>query len=228
MNVQDYVTRVRSQFGDATGIQVSDQDILNWINDGMRDICYTAQLIQTRAVADVKMGQFDYTFPTDFLTVFNIRHAGLVLEALSIEERDKFIQNADSPTLQTTEGIPTHYWVWANTITLYPTPSADLASGLRAYYTRTAAKVLTITDSLDTGFPLSFHNALLDKVLQWAYEKDENWQAAQIKEGQFSTVVNKLAEDAAWNEHEEYPHITVSERDAGDNGLGNVYGNPWW
>lgn len=228
MNVQDIVTRVRSQFGDATGIQVSNQDIFNWINDGMRDICYAANLIQTRASADVKLGQMDYNWPDDVLTIFNIKHNGIVLTSLTIEERDMFLENADAATIQTTLGVPSHYWIWADTITLYPTPSEDLESGLVAYYTRTASPILSVNDSLDSKFPLSFHNALLDRVLQWAYEKDENWQAAQVKEGQFSTNVSKLAEDASYNEHEEYPHITVSERDAGDSGLGNVYGNPWW
>lgn len=228
MNVQDIVTRVRSQFGDSTGIQVSDQDIFNWINDGMRDICYTANLIQTRAEADVRAGQFDYQFPLDILTLFSVKHKGLVLTSLTVEERDAFLENADSSTVQQTESTPTHYWIWAGTITLYPTPSVDLQSGLVAYYTRTAAKVTALGDLLDAQFPLSFHNGLLDKVLQWAYEKDENWQAAQIKEGQYTTNVNKLAEDASFNTHEAYPHITTSERDAGDSGLGNVYGNPWW
>lgn len=228
MNVQDIVTRVRSQFGDSTGIQVSDQDIFNWINDGMRDICYTANLIETRASADVKTGQEDYNWPDDVLTVFNVKHNGIVLTSLTIQERDTFLENADTLTVQQTESTPTHYWIWANTITLYPTPSSDLQSGLVAYYTRTAVKVTNISDSLDSKFPLSFHNTLLDKVLQWAYEKDENWQAAQIKEGQYTVNVNKLAEDASFNEHEAYPHITTSERDAGDSGLGNVYGNPWW
>lgn len=225
MNVQDIVTRVRSQFGDATGVQVSDSDIFNWINDGMRDICYTANLIQTTAVADVRTAQMDYTLPTDYLTIFNVKYDGRVIESMTIEEKDNYLGNADNSIVQTTEGVPTRYWIWARTITLYPTPSDDLQAGLRASYTRVPDKITNIGDSLDVGFPLSFHSALLDRVLQWAYEKDENWQAAQIKEGQFSTNVNKLAEDASYNQHEEYPHITTAERDSGDTGLGNVYGN---
>lgn len=228
MNVQDIVTRVRSQFGDATGIQVSDSDIFNWINDAMRDICYTGNMIQTSATADVRVGQLDYTLPEDYLTIFSIKYNGIDLQSLSIEERDKFIGNADNSVVQATQGVPISYWIWARTITLYPTPSAALAGGLIAYYTRVPTKIIAITDSLDDGFPLSFHNALLDRVLQWAYEKDENWQAAQVKEGQFSGTVARLAEDINFNEHEEYPHITTSERDSGDNGLGNIYGNPWW
>ena len=227
MNVQDIVSRVRSQFGDATGIQVSNQDIFNWINDGMRDICYGASLIQTRATADVKTGQMDYTLPNDYLTIFNIKYDGRSIESLTIEERDNLIANADNIVTQTTENTPTRYWIWARTITLYPTPDVDLDGGLRAYYTRVPDKIANLSDSLDDGFPLSLHNTLLDRVLQWAYEKDENWQAAQIKEGQYTTTVAKMAEDINFNEHDEYPHITVSERDSGQDNLGNVYGYGW-
>lgn len=214
MITSDIMLQVRSQFGDATGIQIQDTDIYNWINNGMREIAYASDLMQTRAEADVMQGQSDYTFPDDILTMYNVRWMGVVLKALSTQEKDNFLQAADSTISQSQQGIPICYWVWARTITLYPTPSASGQSALVAYYTRVPATVTKPSDMLD--IPIEFHNALLAKVLQWAYEKDENWQAAQIKQNQYDISVARMAQDSAFDEHEAYPHITVSVRDSGD------------
>lgn len=225
MIVSDVITRVRSQFGDATGIQISDSDILNWINDGMRDVAYEANLNQTRAEADVIQGQSEYTLPSDYLTIFSVNYLGSTLLALSIQEKDNFIQNADSLVSQKQQGICTHYWIWAQTIYLFPTPQTSTLAGLVCYYTRTPSIVSQGSDTLD--IPISYQNSLLDRVLQRAYEKDDDWQAAQIKESQYATNVARLAEDASYNEHEAYPSITVSPRDAGtlggDGTSGSLY-----
>lgn len=213
MIAQNIFTRVRSQFGDATGIQVSDQDIFDWINNAQRDIAYASNLIETRAIADVRAGQSDYTLPTDQLTIINIRYRGTTLQPMSIQERDTYIQDADNSVVNATLSTPTKYWIFANTITLYPTPDTSEQSALRAYYTRAPNKVTLVTDDLE--LPVAFHNTILDRVLQWCHEKDENWQAAQIKKTDYQTSVAKLAEDAQYDEHESYPSITTAARDSG-------------
>lgn len=226
MLASEVITRVRSQFGDATGIQISDQDIYNWINDACRDIAYGANINQVKAIASVTAGQYDYTFPTDMLTIFSVSYQGRQLKQLSVQERDKFLESADSSVVQGSEGIPGWYWVWNYTLTLYPTPqTSDIspAQSLLCYYTRNSVGVGAKTDVID--LPLPYLTNMIDRVLQRAYEKDENWQAAQIKQTVYQTDLIKLTEDSQDTNHEEYPHISVSVRDSGsdDGYLGYTY-----
>jgi hypothetical protein len=66
LNVQDVANRVRRTFGDDGGVQVTDDDILRWVNDAQLQISTdNEELLETVATADIIQGQADYSIPSD-------------------------------------------------------------------------------------------------------------------------------------------------------------------
>lgn len=212
MNAEDVKDRVRSTFGDSTGIQISDDDIIRWINDSVRDVAYNSDQVQAIATADITQGQYAYALPDDLLKAFSVKYDGGELQALSIQEADNFISKHDNADAQAKEARPTHYWIWARVINVWPTPSEDLTDGLVLYYIKQPVEIVTLDDDLD--IPVQYHNIIVDMVLKKAYEKDEDWQAAAIKQNQSDTKLLAMQEEPNWDEHEEYPYITTAPRDS--------------
>ena len=118
LTVAEISTRVKRQFGDDYGAQITDDDILRWINDAMRDIALRNNLLQIKAATAVVDGQQDYTLPSNLLTLAAIRFGTTKLQALNPQEADEFVAE------NTGEGTPQFYSVWGSTISLYPIPDA--------------------------------------------------------------------------------------------------------
>lgn len=211
MLASDVITRVKEQFGDEAGIQITDSMIIRWINDGIKDISYNSNLLQTRATADVVAGQSEYDLPADILSVHNVRYDGVVLRGLSIQEADALYPDHDNTTVQATTGIPQNYWIYAQTLFLYPTPDTDGTAKLRMYYTKLATEIANSGDTLP--LPPQFDNAIVAYCLKKAYEKDENWEAAQLQGSQYTSTVSTIQEDVSFTHRDEYPSISVSDRD---------------
>src|ERR1041385_4536998 len=68
MNVSDVMTRIKRQFGDESQVQVTDSDIIRWINDGQRQIVMNNEgLLEQVAYTSTVINQQDYTLPVDLL-----------------------------------------------------------------------------------------------------------------------------------------------------------------
>src|SRR3546814_8754991 len=74
MKVSDVKTRVKRQFGDESAIQVTDSDILIWINDGQREVAMNNDgILQETISLDMVGNQDTYPLPTDLLVLRSIR-----------------------------------------------------------------------------------------------------------------------------------------------------------
>lgn len=204
MNVNDIITRAKRQFGDESGVQLTDADIIRWINDAQRDISMKHNLLQTKASSNVVGGQADYSVPADLLNLFGVRYNGQRLVEYSLQEID--LDGLGSNPAET--GTPASYSFFANVLTLYPTPVSDLVSGLTIFYTKQPTVITTAADPLT--LPESYHNAIVSFVLTSAYEMDENWQAAQFKSAEFNGDMSELKGKLELQPEEFYPHITYS------------------
>src|SRR5215212_5975441 len=68
MNVSDIKTRIKRTFGDESGVQVTDEDIVRWINDAQRAIVtQNESLLEVTALASLVAGTQEYTLPADIL-----------------------------------------------------------------------------------------------------------------------------------------------------------------
>lgn len=208
MQVSDIITRVKRQFGDEAGAQITDADIIRWINDAQRDLAASNELLQTTAYTDLIAGQDNYYLPPDILTLRNIRIDGRKLESLTNDQAATWTPN--TPNQAT--GTPTHFSQWALKFDLFPIPDRSVKKGIHLYYTRSPIPVAVGSDVPE--LPLQYHNRIVDYCLAQAHELDDNLDSYKLKMEMFrdgALSVQGLEQVTS----DVYPTISVSRRDTG-------------
>src|SRR6185436_18830241 len=127
---------------------------------------------------------------------------GYHLESLNFNEFSKLVDGYQSADNNTNVGVPTTYMVWANEIWLHPIPSISESNSINIYSIKHPATITTLADEL--GLRKQYHNAILKYCMSQAYELDENMEAKQMKDSEFSTDVQKLNDRNKWTNQEVY------------------------
>jgi hypothetical protein len=207
----DVSIRVKSQFGDTSGAQVSDDAILRWINDAQREIVNSNLLLRDVKYTDVVIGQHDYTFPTDkVLAIEALYIDGTPLEAVTVQQAREFQMTRD-PNFERQQDIPTIWYERAGVITVYPKPAKNITNGLKIEFLKTPAELTAMTDTL--AVPDRYFNEVVNFVLAQAMEMDENFSAATYKFSQFREGLNRLAYRDNMNQTDLYYQVVPDPED---------------
>lgn len=186
----DVVTRVRSQFGDTSGAQLADAPILNWINDGQREIVNSNAILKATKITDLVAAQQDYTFPDDkVLAIEAVYVSGYPIQNISPQAAREYIIALD-PAKQLNAERPEVWYERAGVITFYPVPSKSITGAIKLEYLKTPTSLASFNDTL--GIPDRYFNELTNYVISQALEMDENYSAAAYKLGQFREGLDRL------------------------------------
>jgi len=207
--VSEIATRIKDQFGDDQGGVITDARVMRWVNDAMRDIAVANNLFLVKATAAVVNGQAEYQVPSNILTLHSVKFQGRKLTGLSQTEADEF--QADGSAVPT--GIPTHFWLFGNVLTLYPTPNLNDPNDLLVQYTRTPTEVTAVGNTPE--LPAQYHNRIVEYCIAQAAELDDDGDTYERKMNRFEVGVQKLKDNAEWEAHDVYPSITVGPADLG-------------
>lgn len=227
MNVQDVFNRVRRTFGDEAGVQITDADLLRWINDAQLQISIDNEsLLEATGTTDIESGVAEYALPDNMNILRSLAYKGFRLKVLSFQEFNEYIDGFDAPDATNPYGIgvPQVFMVYANTITLFPTPNETTAAGLKVYYSKHPDSIGTLADALTV--PDRYHNAVVDYCLQQSYELDEDMQKADRKQLQFNESVTRMRGQEKWTSQEYYPSITTLPEDETYGSHGMLGGMP--
>jgi hypothetical protein len=218
MNVLEIKRRVKRGVGDESGGQITDADIIDWINDAQAEICRLNDVIQVIGTLPTVIGTGLYALTglADILKLRMVKYDGMTLKGLSQQEADEFISTYDQG-LGT--GTPTHFWIFANKITLFPVPSA--VKNLNIYYIRKPLAVAIDADIPE--LPIQYHKQIVDYCIAHAKQQDDDMSAYAIKMQEFAGNVRDSRIDEDWTTQEYYPSISISRDDAGP-WQGDVYG----
>src|SRR5574339_1322631 len=178
----DVLEYVKRQFGDEAAVQITEADVIRWINSGQEEIFRRSEPIKTTSTADIVAGQSVYAFPADVMRVQTLLFNGVPLRQLSSQEAEEYILDEDPQ--RTASGSAIIWYEWGGTFTVYPTPDQNATGGLTIQYIRKPVRILSATDLL--SIPDAYFNRLVEYILQQAYELDENFQAAELKGAQFT------------------------------------------
>lgn len=225
MNVQDVVNRVRRTFGDDSGVQILDADIIRWVNDAQLQISTdNEELLETVVTTDIVLGQADYSCPADMNILRSLMYNNFRIKGLSFAEFNEYLDgfkaSANSGGWQA--GKSEVFMLYGGTITLFPTPAENIVNGLRIYYSKHPAQVSTLADNLSV--PTRYHNSVVEYCLKMAYEMDENPDMAVLKGNQFASQIQKLKGQEKVTSNEYYPHITTLPQDDMYLDSGGYYG----
>ena len=208
--VSDIVTDVRRTFGDESAIQVSDADIIRWVNSAQREILITNKILRAVGTTDVVSGQSEYNLAgLSVVSIQSIHYLGRKLDYRSFNEAEEYVQRLDP--LKTSTGDPVMWFEWGGTINLYPVPDTSSVAALTIYYIKEPIPLTIIANPLSV--PDSYYETVLQFVMAKAYELDEDTQNATAKYGQFTAGLNSRSDSEAMPNQDTYPRITIREED---------------
>ncbi|ASZ72594.1 minor tail protein [Arthrobacter phage Nellie] len=213
-SVGDVLTAVKRQFGDESGVQINDADIIRWTNDAQREIVDTNTLVNAKvATTDVVAGLDTYSMLTDpsvdnISNITSIRYNGVLLRPITVQQAEEFAVTAND---NKTSGIPLAWYYEEGNVVLFPTPTDNVTDGLKIRFTAYPEDVTNSGSML--GIPDSYFNALVQYVISQAYELDENAQMAQMKLAQFEKSLG-MRQNKSTNQGSSYPTIRLDGEDA--------------
>src|SRR5215471_12265797 len=131
--VQDVVSDTRRTFGDEASVQISDDDILRWINTAQREILISNRILKAIGTTDVVGGQSEYNLSDlSIVTIQSIHWNGRKLEWRSFQDAEEYIMSTDPQKTYISD--PILWYEWGGIINLYPVPQSNLTAGLKIYY----------------------------------------------------------------------------------------------
>lgn len=216
MIVSDVIIRVRRIFGDEAAVQVTDDDVMRWINDGQVEIIKKNDgALQKTSLLNIVANQAQYTMPADLMILRSLRQKATsdlsfnTLKYMSIQQFDEAIDGWDGTALST--GTPQFFNVYEGKATLFPIPDASVTGGLKVLYNQQPTTVTLTSDSL--SLPLIYHNSIVKYCMWMASLLDEDHEPALMYRDDFQTDISMLQTRETQEATSTYSTITVLEDD---------------
>jgi len=190
--VGDVYNVVKRIFGDESGVQLTNDDIVRWINEAQVDISKQNQVLQTTATVAVTANTATYALTSvtpKIDTIASILLNGRRVGNIPISQAEESISLADPLGTQT--GSPQFWYAWGGDVTFWPKPNQDYTMTLR-YVAQPANVTVTTTDVL--SLPDETFTDIVNFVLMKAYEMDENPQMMAVKQAEYSASVAERGE----------------------------------
>lgn len=202
--VSEVITAVQRQFGDESGVQLENTDVIRWINDAQDIIVAKNKVLKAKSTTPSVEGQAAYTFPSDNIhQIESIHYNGYRVPNMSFPEAEEQIFQADPNS--TTVGNPVLWYEWAGTFTFWPAPGE--VQNIDLYYTQRPAPVTLISDVL--SLPDKYYQDVVRYCMQQAYEMDEDMANSQAKGQQFDASLNEKSEEERTAQNMTYETITT-------------------
>ena len=208
--VSDVVSRVKRQFGDEAGVQITDTDIIRWVNDGQLEITKKNKVLKSIATTPSIAGTNQYLFPgINVLNIEQIQYKGVTVQYRSFNDVAELILQTTDVTQQ--QGPPSCWYEWDDAIYFFPTPNTA-GDTITMYYINYPVTVTSTSDAL--SIPDNYYEQLIQYCMTLAYETDDDLQSSVMKGNQFTSEMNMLAstDDGYGNQY--YRTITVLQDDA--------------
>lgn len=216
LTVNDVLTRVRRTFGDESSAQVTQSDVLRWINDAQREaVMQNEGLLQKVGYVSSVAGTSVYTYPTDLFTLSHLyfresaTSAYYIMKWMSLKDFSEYVDGWDGSSLQ---GVPLIYTQQEDgQFTVFPKPEASVANGFKLIYSRYATDVVDTNSTID--LPSFLGTYVVNYCLMQAYEMDEDWEAAERKGQQIQGDLDFNNNRKFWFGRDSYPVINVGYAD---------------
>lgn len=210
MNVSELVLAVQRLFGDTAEAQVTQPDIIRWLNQGQITIARRTEVLQRHSEVNVTVGDKCYPLPADYLFVRRATFNNELMEPVAFEEIDTVVPNRDA---EQSKGTPFYYYLWDDHIWLYPTPDSSGTGNLDIWYIRRPALLSGNED--EPEIPAYMHEDLVQYAVMKAKELDEDWEASSLLRQDIEQRMANSMQDAVSNQKDTYPAIRALPDDQG-------------
>jgi len=227
--LSDIITRVQRAFGDMAQVQVTQADVIRWVNDACREVAMQHEnLLQATTTIASVAGQQSYDSPDDCLAVnsvffrqsddTNASYYALrfVAQAQLNQEINGWQGGSNGGDYGT--GIPQYFARGINasagsdpTFLIFPAPNASRADAIKITYSRYPADVQELADVID--LPAYYMTYVNEYCMMKAYEMDEDWAAVDRKAAIVQSTLDFNNNREQWFGHETYPVVTTLAQD---------------
>lgn len=203
--VQNVIDHVKRQFGDESEVQVTNQDLIRWINDGLLDIATKNKILRAKATTDLISGQSEYdlvaqnVIEIDSLHIENVR-----IPYYSFVDAEELIYSEDPH--RAAEGTPKLWYDYAGKLYFWPTPDETITDGITVFFVQAPTAIAAAGDTLT--IPDKYYTILVNYVIAQAYEMDEDWDAASNKLQQVNKDLTERSEEELNVNLKTYPTIS--------------------
>lgn len=187
----DVVANVRRSFGDESGVQLEEGDLLRWINQGQYEIARQNKILKAKGVSTTMPGQSSYTLSLGkpIMQIESVRCGDRRLVPTEFTTIDANLEEYPS----TATGEPRLWYRWGDEVVIWPTPAA--AEQLSIYFTAAPAaktsydanKLLEITDE--------YFLPLIDFCMAKAHEMDDNPQSQEVSIKQYADRMTSMNDE---------------------------------
>lgn len=214
--VSDVFTRIQRTFGDEASIQVSESDIIRWINDAQNEAVQQSEglLMKEGTIASVA-NQKEYDLPTDCFTLHHVMYkdtptaAYYTLKWSALPELNNFADGWDGSSIISYPMI--YSSTRAGKLFLFPEPEASVANGIKLIYARYATDLVNSGSTID--LPQYLHNYVVRYCMMEAYKMDEDWEAVDRMASQVQSDLDFNNNREFWFGRETYPTLSTRYED---------------
>lgn len=161
--------------------------VKTWLNQAQRRMALESNLRTQESSETISTvaGTTSYALPEDFARIIDL-HNPTTQELLTPID----IRSFDA--LPASTGLPYSYVVIGNQILLYPTPNAIYSLSVR--YWQMPQDMVNENDT--PAVPAQYQELLIAFAMKKAFLREDDWQAAQVWEGQWEKGMLKLRGEA--------------------------------
>lgn len=198
--VIDYVERV---YGDESGTSLEKADFLMFINNACSEINSRTRVLKESATVEVVGGTASYSFPNKrILQIEALLFDGQLVRNVTYAHA---LENYAGQVPTSGTGQPQFWWEFGGRFTLWPTPGEGT---IQLDYTVQHAPITTDTTA-KLPLPDNYYNDICTRVLEQAYELDEQPQLAEAQREKLAASLNSKMEDATSAQQLFYETITL-------------------
>jgi hypothetical protein len=179
------ITQVRANINESAAEFWTDDEIIQWINDGIKDIVRKTHCYQTTESINLIANQIEYTVTTS---------AYLIVKAVHYIDSDSksHALELSSPNLVGREEDveePEYYYDWAGKVGVFPALPAIDGETITLYLV-TLPTDITSSDNIPTPHP--YDTAIVYYVTARAFAKDRQFAKAGAYERKYEAELDRL------------------------------------
>ena len=216
MTPQQIEDAARRKYNSYSSSFYSSAEIWDLIYQAELEIARETRMLEGLTTTTTTASTQSYSFPTGVLELKRVEYDGQALTKIDFRD-DDLLTFTNSNT--TSEGTPSYYFVWNDTIYLRPIPDTS-SKEIKIYYYKLPAIVTSASQTLEV--PNLFHMSIADYVTAELAQKDGNNQVAQLY---FDKWYNKhLPAMIKWSRRRRSSDQFAVVKDADTIGSGGIVG----
>lgn len=172
----DVAANVRRSFGDESGVQLEDGDLVRWINQGQYEIARQNKVLKAKGTTAAMPGQASYALSLGkpILQIESVRLGDRRLIPTEFTTIDANLEEYPPDAA----GESSLWYRWGEEIVLWPTPKAS--EPLNIYFTAAPVAHPTLDENQLLELPDDYYLPLIDFCMSKAHEMDDNAQGQEL------------------------------------------------